>query len=123
MKLKPDLIRDILLFAESLDYQETVSNKDIFTSPFLNKYKPEEIAYAVDRLGPNEAGFINGGTRSNGYTISILSLRYKGHQYLDDIRDDGIWKDTKSKISVLASVSVPVIQEVAKAITLKKLGF
>ncbi|MDT2635552.1 DUF2513 domain-containing protein [Enterococcus dongliensis] len=122
MELKPDLIRDILLYAESLDYNENPINDPIFKSEILSKYSPEQIAYATNVLSAPDANLLNGYVKAHGYVVGISSLTFTGHQYLDDIRDDGVWKETKNKIGLLASVSLPIIQEVAKSITLKKLG-
>lgn len=43
MKLSHDCIRDILLFSESLPYNESATNSKIFESELLKKYSTDEI--------------------------------------------------------------------------------
>ncbi|MFS1114375.1 DUF2513 domain-containing protein, partial [Enterococcus faecalis] len=60
MKLSHDCIRDILLFSESLPYNEPAFDNKIFKSDLLKKYSSEEINYAVSKLGDDDAQLIKG---------------------------------------------------------------
>ena len=42
--------------------------------------------------------------------------------FLDNIRDDNVWKETTKTISGLKSVSLDIISQVAAAIILKMVG-
>ena len=118
MKLIHDCVRDVMLYIEDnlkldciLDISEIQNN--------LTSYSIEDITYTCEKL--DEAGYLETKRYITGDAI-ILKMTYNGHQFLDTIRDDGIWKETKSKISKLASVSLPVIQQVAAQLISFKLG-
>jgi hypothetical protein len=64
-----------------------------------------------------EAGFLKGDPMP-----SISRLTWEGHEFLDNIRDAGIWGKTKAKLRDLPSVAVTLIREIALAETKKHLG-
>lgn len=116
MKLIHDCVRDVLLYIEeNLTYNGSINAKSIKTN-----YSVEDVLYTCDKLF--EAKFIQMHKDITGGVI-IGEITYNGHQLLDSIRDDGIWKETKSKVSKIASVSLPIIQQVAAAIITTKLGY
>lgn len=41
------------------------------------------------------------------------NLTYDGHKFLDNIRDDKVWKDTKTILSKFSSVSLSFVSSVA----------
>lgn len=91
MKLNHDCIRDILLFVEeNVNYNQHAD----FSAVELKNYSRDEIIYSADKL--LEAGFIDGNKISSlGATlpsIRITSITWTGHQFLDNIRDESIWK-------------------------------
>lgn len=44
-------------------------------------------------------------------------MTWDGHEFLDDIRSDSVWSQTKSAVvNQVGSVSLSVLQEVAKGI-------
>lgn len=59
-----------------------------------------------------------------GYTPLIVNrITSQGYDYLDNIRDDTIWNETKKQISkVSSSVSLDVIKSVAGKIILGMIG-
>ena len=118
MKLNHDCIRDLLLYLED---NLSMNNYIIANNLSLNKYSSDDILYTADKL--YEAGFLNCTRETEDEPIVVIhSISYQGHQFLDTIRDNSVWKDTKSKLSKLASYSIPIIQQVATAITKAKLG-
>lgn len=120
MKLNKDCIRDLLIYLEdNLSYTHRISTGSLC----LKDYTRDELVYTVERL--SEAGFINANKICNGPctpTYHIFSLTYNGHQFLDTIRDDKIWKNTKIAASKLASVSIPIFQELASSLIKSTLG-
>ena len=120
MKLNKDCIRDLLIYLEdNLSYTHRISTGSLS----LKDYTRDELVYTVERL--SEAGFINVSKICDEPctpTYFILSLTYNGHQFLDTIRDNSIWKNTKTVASQLASVSLPIIQEIAISFIKTKLG-
>ena len=94
MKLNHDCVRDVMLFIEEhLTYGHYMD----FSAVEIKDYSREELLYAADKL--LEADYLNGSRKSyigsNMPDIRITSITWAGHQFLDNIRDDGVWKDTK----------------------------
>ena len=115
MKLNHDCIRDILLFVEeNVNYNQHAD----FSAVELKNYSRDEIIYSADKL--LEAGFIDGNKISSlGATlpsIRITSITWTGHQFLDNIRDESIWKSTKSVLSHFSSVSLSMVGNVASQV-------
>lgn len=117
MKLIHDCVRDVMLYLEdNLKLDDCINSCQIN----LPNYSRDDIDYTILKL--DEAGFLETSKRDLMGNIPIMSITYNGHLFLDNIRDDGIWKETKSKISKFASTSLPIIQQVAAAILASKLG-
>lgn len=119
MKLNTECLRDLLLYLEE---NLSATNPVIVNNLTLNNYSQEDLIYTADKL--REAGFLNCTKKSfdNMPFIMIHSITYQGHQFLDSIRDKNIWTETKAKASKIASVSLPILQEVASTIIKVKLG-
>lgn len=115
MKLDHKCVRDILIFFEEnlkYGYYFEVNSTEI------NNYDKEDIIYAADKL--LEAEFINATRQSYGTnespTIYIYSITWEGHKFLDNIRDEAVWKETNKIVSNFSSVSLGVIGNVATQI-------
>lgn len=118
MKLIHDCVRDIMLYIEdNLKLDNTLTINEIQIN--LSNYSIEDITYTCEKL--DEAGYLEIKRYITGDAI-VLKMTYNGHQFLDTIRDDSIWKETKSKISKIAGVSLPIIQQVAAQLISLKLG-
>ena len=118
MKLIHDCVRDVMLYIEeNLKLNDSLDINNIQND--LSDYSLEDIAYTCEKL--NEAKYLEVKQYITGATF-ILKITYDGHVFLDTIRDNDIWKETKSKISKLASVSLPIIQQVAAQLISFKLG-
>lgn len=115
MKLSHECVRDVLIYVEeNLDYGYYMDFSDVK----LKSYTQEELLYAADKL--LEANFLSG-SRENFISsplpsIRITSLTWEGHQFLDNIRDDGVWKNTKKVISKFSSVSLSLIGNIASQV-------
>jgi hypothetical protein len=116
--LKRDLnvIRDILLVIESAGPEQRVGLKD-----FENSYRDrlEEISEHVQLL--DRAGFLNATISQelspNGpRQFFINRLEWLGHDYIDAVRDPGIWAKTEEK---LKKVGGGATLEVVKALAIK----
>lgn len=123
MKLDRDCVRDFLLALESLGPGQTLTSDNYQSIPLLAYYERDVILYTAERL--DEAGFINikfmpvlGGDKP----FFATSITWYGHQFLDNIRDDGVWKETKFITSKVASVSLGILAEVAASVMKKTLG-
>ncbi|CAI3295799.1 hypothetical protein CIRMBP1196_01765 [Enterococcus cecorum] len=124
MKLSPDCIRDILLFAEELPFTHTARNDEIFKSKLLEQYTEDEINYAIRKLGNHDANLIIGDVQfaSNiPYMTYISGLTFNGHQYLENIKDPTVWEKTKEATSKFTSVSIDILGTVAASVITKML--
>lgn len=120
MKLNHECVRDLLLYLEdNLDYMDEIRINNLKIEP----YSKDELLYTADRL--IEAGYLNsrfGWNSQSSHIITVNSISYNGHQFLDTIRDDGIWKTTKNKFAKFSSISLPIIQELASSLIKSQLG-
>lgn len=115
MKLNRDCIRDVLLFLEeNLTYNNCVD----FPAIEISNYEREDLLYTVDKL--QEAQYLVGSkykfkddTLPN---IRISAITWSGHQFLDNIRDDNVWNDTKRILSKFSSISLNMVSMVASEI-------
>ena len=53
---------------------------------------------------------------------TISQLTWQGHEFLDNIRDPGIWGKTKERLKGLPNVAISVIGEIAMAEIKKHIG-
>lgn len=92
MKRDWDIIRELLLKAEELEPDKTISSKDYDTS------RIHIINYHTKLL--YESGMIDAidCCTNDGDSYFINSLTWEGHDFLDSIRNDDIWNKTKSKV-------------------------
>lgn len=123
MKLDRDCVRDFLLALESLGPGQTLTSENYKSIPFLASYERDVIIYTAERL--DEAGFINvkfmpvvGGDKP----FFATSITWYGHQFLDNIRDDRVWKETKKIASKVTSVSLGILADIAASVMKKSLG-
>ncbi|MEW6856405.1 hypothetical protein DIX90_08880 [Streptococcus iniae] len=125
MKLNYDCIRDILLTVESLDrIDSNVYLDDYKKYKLLEKYSNDEIQYHSIKLIQEEyvQGLkISGSNITNA--IFMDDLTWKGHELLNDIRSESVFKETKTKvINSIGTVSLSIFQQLAVDIAMKTLG-
>jgi hypothetical protein len=120
MKRDMDLIRDLLLYIE----EDPIFDGARWMTPGTPSEigvpgrSLEEVAYHLTLM--IEASLVRGQWGSPMPMVSRLT--WEGHEFLDNIRDKGIWSATKKKIGGLQSVAMSVLVEVAKAEVKKHLG-
>lgn len=114
MRLNVDCVRDVLLAIESAEFNQTLTVLEL--SQKLPKYSKEEIHYTCVKL--YEGKYIDAilqpfAKKAIPAVVAINCLTYDGHKFIDTVRDNTIWKKTKSTISEIASVSFSILQSVA----------
>jgi len=121
LELKIDCVRDILISIEkNLGYGETLPLNDLKNMPLLKNYDLDDVRYSLDRL--KEENYIDS-TPDLLDEVIISSLTFNGHQFLDSIRNDGIWKETKSRLAKIGgAASISTISTVASSIVKAHLG-
>ncbi len=123
MKLNHDNVRSLLLFVESKEENSSRSEAELMEFATQNEISKNELIYIIQRL--TDAEFITSSIQyasNQVYWFSINTITWDGHSYLDNIRDPKVWKNAKSVASKIASVSLPIMGEIAKVQLMKLLG-
>ena len=114
-----DLVRDILLKIEAAQKSPLVIDDLGITD-----YDREAIGYHLQLL--EEVGYIvaNFAYGDNVVQEALIDrLTWDGHEFLDTIRSDSVWAQTKSTVAAtVGSASIEVIKAVATAVALRMLG-
>lgn len=114
MKLNHDCIRDVLKQVEN-DMHFTEMKQSLSLN--IDGYSHDEVTYTLMLLV--DSGYVVGDIRKyNDGAVNVLykHLTMKGHELLDNIRDDNVWKSTKEKLNKISSVSIGIINDVASQI-------
>jgi len=124
MKRDMDLARAILIEIEEdphLDRSKLISASMIDPDEIKGApgHSKEEVAYHLALL--IEAGLVEGKVGLEQFPL-ISGLTWNGHEFLDNIRDSGIWGKTKARIKDIPSVALSVVIEIAKSEVRKHLG-
>ena len=113
MRLNADCVRDVMLFLE--ENLELVSFLDC--SNIEINYTSNDVTYTCAKL--IEAGYLIGNTKvdlSGHMKVVINSITWNGHQFLDNVRSNTVWKKTKETAIKLGSVSVSFLSNIAAQI-------
>ncbi|MEQ1627096.1 MAG: DUF2513 domain-containing protein [Nitrospira sp.] len=106
-----DVVRKILLKLEAVgDTTSEVQSDDV------NGCDPEKVSYHMRLL--DEAGLIRAKCRQHvPLNCVALSLTWRGHEFLDQIRQDTVWNKIKDAAREKGlSLSLDVISGLAKSI-------
>lgn len=111
MKRDMDLVRDLLLKIEGHPGLNRVAQYQFGPGDIgITEENHTAVAFHLDLM--IEAGLVQG---NSAMRMPIVSgLTWQGHEFLDAIRDDGIWKKTKEGASRIGGWTVPIITELAK---------
>ncbi len=122
MQRDMDLTRELLLKIDA-DQQLDGTRWVHYDTPEemgIHGHTAEEVGYHLTML--IEEGFIKGKAGLMQLMPVINKMTWKGHEFLDDIRDDTIWGKTKERAKGLSGVGVALMWELAKAEIKLKLG-
>lgn len=45
--------------------------------------------------------------------FTVSGITWQGHRFLDTVRDNKVWSDTKSVVSKFSSVSISMVETIA----------
>ena len=116
MKRDPEIIRNILLALEA-------NEEDPYT---LKRIEIEGVpawlvSYQIELL--HGGGFLHADdATSDEHDWIPTRLTWQGHELLDAIRDDTIWRRTKEKLEKVGGWTVPILQDVATSIIRQQLA-
>jgi Hypothetical protein (DUF2513) len=108
-----DLIRDILLAVEAA---ETPSSSALALSmSIVENDRMKSLIYQLDML-INQVEFVSAVDTSNHLEKSWigLAITWKGHEFLDNIRDSEVWSKTKAGAAKVGGLSLELLGALAK---------
>lgn len=122
MKLKPDCVRDVLVALESQHslsltpegafYNNYVPLADLIKT--LPNHNEADVCYAVIKL--EEAGYILAAMQWADDVLELCwleGLTYAGHELLESIRPEPIWRKTLNVLAKVGSFSLPLLEDTA----------
>ena len=118
MKRDMDLIRDILLQIEGgREHFETVSAEAAAiikadTEEGLSREEADKREHHLELL--QDAGYARFTRSGEGWLAE--GLTWKGHDFLDSVRDDEVWRRTKEGARKAGGFTVGLLADVGKAI-------
>lgn len=114
MKLNQDCLRDVLLQVEAAGLSDYISEETLHSQ--LPQYTEDEICYACYMLG--DAGYLD--IQKEHYirksSVEVRGMTYKGHGFLEQIRDESVWKKVKEKAKKIGAFALPVLADIAKEV-------
>jgi DNA-binding transcriptional ArsR family regulator len=121
MKRDMGLIRLLLLRLEELDqdgqsvYHFREGDPDID----IEGYSWEQISYHYDLA--DEAGLVDMGSDGimNGFLFRRLT--WAGHDFVDAVRDEEIWRKTKEGALAAGGISIDLVKDLAKGFVRKNI--
>ena len=125
MKRDMDLVRDLLLYFEAKTETSGIHSSDVR----IDGYDETQIGLHLNIMA--EAGLLicepfRSSTNPDRFIRTfVFDLSWKGHEYLDTIRDPKIWKGTKSALARIGNWPFGVALDIAKGLALteaRKLG-
>ena len=117
MKRDMDLVREILLNIESAEARYEKVN--------VPGYPDDIVNYHLDLL--ISAEIVNGEMNwmSHGRGVAVVrGLRWEGHDFLDTIRNESIWTETKAFVLErgLQTIPIELLKSVATEFAKQQLG-
>lgn len=109
MKRDLNLVREIMLLIENNDDRRELNIPE--------EWDREVVAYHLKLL--DQAGYVKNSTRwaDNKPFLLIATLTWDGHEFLDSVKNSGIWNETKESIKKkgleLGSVPLDIVKDVA----------
>jgi hypothetical protein len=119
MKRDMDFVRDLLLQIETADKS---SLKELMPPGDVSEESYEKLSEHLKML-IEEAGLVTGiAAHTMAYRNWLdMRLTWKGHEYLDNIRDPEIWKKTKEGVQKVGSFSLDLVSALAKGLIKKQI--
>ena len=120
MKRDMDMVRDVLLAIEAGNSMNLISLTQSMS--ISSNEDLQSLVYHLDML-IDQTGFVSG-TKAHtmgGKNWLDLNLTWPGHEFLDDIRDPEIWKQTKAGAEKVGGFSIDLVGALAKGFLKKKI--
>ncbi len=126
MKLNPDCLRAVMLEVEkswsvSINdrgyiQMDSIQIENLYES--IDDFEKQDIFYSVYNL--EQVGYLDVTfSRADGgvmYDCTINYMTFKGHEFLNSIRDEDNWKGIKKGLNAIRNYSLDAISAVANGI-------
>ena len=119
MKRDMDLIREILLGIEAAQVKPGAFLGFRGDKPIISGYDPADCLYNL-RLAIDE-GLVESNQDHGGLLVGVTGLTWKGHDFLDQVRDPEIWRITKEGAKEAGGFSFDLLAALAKGFLKKKI--
>ncbi len=118
MKRDMDLIRELLLKLESwpMERRDVVQIRPDAVA--TKEHSPHEIDYHLTLL--KEAGFVDFPQESES-AFYFRAITWKGHEFLDSVRDPKIWAKTKEGAFAAGGFTLDLLSDLAKGFLKKQI--
>jgi hypothetical protein len=117
MKRDMDFIRELLLKIEGGEKEFDVVGK-----AFTGGIDPPEMEKLTEHIRLlRQAGFIDVEAESLGGHLVLTGLSWRGHDFLDSVRDPKIWEKTKSGAAAAGGFTVDLLIDLAKGFLKKQI--
>lgn len=114
MKRDLDLIRTLLLRLEDTEVPAGHSTPLGPNELQIDGYSGEKIAYHIQLL--KSAGFVRElRSKPLRYGLNYSGLSWDGHEFLDSVRDDAIWRNTRTAVNAVGGFTFDLVKDMAKA--------
>lgn len=118
MELKLNILRDAMLDIEELHkYPKVLRITDNNSLNRCKKYDFNEVLYHFRLL--KQADYIDWHPRfaSNKFHQGLSSgITFEGHEFINTIRGDKVWKKTQSIIGKVGSFSIDIVKDVSSQV-------
>jgi hypothetical protein len=119
MKRDMDLIRSLLLDIE--EAAVPMRGASYSEENMLLKFPDHDPNFVRAHLSLiQDAGLIQS-AQYLGNQIDEVNMTWQGHEFLEEIRNDDVWNQTKSGAKQVGSFGIELIRDIAKGIIKKKI--
>lgn len=122
MKRDMDLVRRLMLDIEAQPAGMQTTGVELYRDGDDQAAVAEHLVLLIEHDLIKGKGFQSFSGLDLGH-ILIFSVTWKGHEFLDAVRDDTIWKKTKDKVaSSGVTATVEILTQVATGFVKQMLG-
>jgi hypothetical protein len=117
MKRDMNLVREILLRLEPLaTHPFEPMRLTIGESPLdISGYTNEQIIHHIVLMADGDLLKYGGFSGDDNRHLRFIGLSWKGHEFLDDVRNPKTWDETKKRLDKIGGGSLELAWEIAKA--------
>ncbi|WLH18794.1 DUF2513 domain-containing protein [Pseudomonas simiae] len=120
MRRDMDLLRLLLLKLEVLHEDAHSICVYQYDELMVEGFTPDQVAYHLDLA--TEAGLVDQGGNGVMNGFMFRRLTWEGHDFVDAVRDNDIWKKTRQGASAAGGFSVDLLKDLAKGFIRKKIS-